>query len=179
MEGKAWLDAGRLAENDPNQSACLWEWNKTKPYLYLRLHSRTHFLSAGEGDIILEWRCSYALKKMAFPIGMTHTYKVMFTRSRCTCSSSAEETFTTAGNEAHKQLLVLAMKLWSTPQTFLCHVLPSQWPLSPVFSSGSPLMSLEPISIGLSEQPWTPVLGEGLRFRHMKRETVLSGRSQP
>lgn len=23
MEGKAWVDAGRLAENDPNQSACL------------------------------------------------------------------------------------------------------------------------------------------------------------
>lgn len=23
MEGKAWVDGGRLAENDPNQSACL------------------------------------------------------------------------------------------------------------------------------------------------------------
>lgn len=79
MEGKAWLDAGRLAENDPNQSACLWEWNKTLPYLYLRLYGRTHFLSAGEGDIILEWRCSYMhLKKKHF----LDSQGARFTRSR-------------------------------------------------------------------------------------------------
>lgn len=94
------------------------------PYLYLRLHSRTRFLLAGERDIILEWRRSYALKKMAFPIGMAHTYKVMFTWSRNTFSSSAEETFITAGNDAHKQLHHLTMKLLSSSQTFLCHVLP-------------------------------------------------------
>lgn len=92
-------------------------------YLYLRLHSRTRFLSVGEGDIILEWRCRYALKKMFFSIGMAHTYKVMFTRSHSTFSLSAEETFITACNDAHKQLLHLAMKLSS--QAVLSHVLPS------------------------------------------------------
>jgi len=30
MEGKAWVGGGRLAENDPNQSACLWEGNKNR-----------------------------------------------------------------------------------------------------------------------------------------------------
>lgn len=43
MEGKAWVDGGRLAENDPNQSACLWEWNKPVAYLYLQLHHRACF----------------------------------------------------------------------------------------------------------------------------------------
>lgn len=161
MEGKAWLDAGRLAENDPNQSACLWEWNKTRPYLYLWLHSRSRFHSTGEGDIIPEWRCSYALKTMVFPIGMAQTYKVMFTRSRSAFSSSAEETFITAGNDTHKQLLHLAMKHLSSSQTFLCHVLPSHALHSPAFSLGSPLMSLEPISMGLSDHQSQE--GEGLR----------------
>lgn len=178
MEGKAWLDAGRLAENDPNQSACLWEWNKTVPYLYLRLHSRTHFLSVGEGDIILKWRCSYAFKPMAFSIVMAHTYKVMFTQTHSIFSSSAEETFITAGNDVHKQLLYPAMKLLSSPQTFLCHVLTSG--ALHVFSLGSSLMSLEPISIGLSERPWSPVPEGGIRVpSHKKREAVLTGRSPP
>lgn len=77
MEGKAWVDGGRLAENDPNQSACLWEWNKTMPYLYLRLHHGACFPFSRRvderGKNIVTSEVWYIVK-IAFLIEMPYTY---------------------------------------------------------------------------------------------------------
>lgn len=149
MEGKAWLDAGRLAENDPNQSACLWEWNKTMPYLYLWLHGRTRFLSAGEGDIILEWRCSYALKKWLF-------WSTRFTWLRRTFSLSAEET-----KHLHLSVKLKQFSDFSVP----CSALSS--PSSPVFLR----FTLNVIRTYFHRGIWvglsSSLAGGGLRYRRL------------